>query len=149
MGHTLVIVGQKGFGVADIHRAIEQYCGGKWIRCTGYVPLPELVDLYTGADLFVYPSLYEGFGIPMLEAMACGTPVLASSVTSLPEVGGDAALYFDPRSQSDLSSALLRLIHNPELRDALAEKGAHRARRFSWEKTASQTVAIYRKLLGT
>jgi glycosyltransferase involved in cell wall biosynthesis len=106
-----------------------------------------LVALYNLADVFVYPSLYEGFGLPVVEAMACGTPVITSNVSSLPEVAGDAAVFIDPRSEMEISTALEHLIDDPDLRTRLRTAGLSRAKKFSWRSTAEQTIEGYRRCL--
>jgi glycosyltransferase involved in cell wall biosynthesis len=108
----------------------------------------ELCRLYNQATAFVFPSLYEGFGLPPIEAMACGTPVVASNTASLPEVLGDAALLADPRSPTALAGALEALLANRTLREDLGERGLQRARQYSWERTAAETLAIYREAVG-
>jgi glycosyltransferase involved in cell wall biosynthesis len=113
-----------------------------------YVPMADLVDLYRRATLFAYPSLYEGFGIPILEAFSAGCPVVASGATSIPEVGGDAASYFDPRSVEELAEAMLRVIRNPRLRASMIEKGRQRARGFGWDQVAARTMEVYRGCLA-
>jgi glycosyltransferase involved in cell wall biosynthesis len=109
---------------------------------TGFVPRKELPVLYRGADLFIFPSLYEGFGLPVLEAMACGTPVACSKVSSLPEVGGDAVEYFNPQDPSDMAGALERVFCEPEYRERLKILGLKRSARFSWKQTADRTLEI-------
>ena len=118
------------------------------MRFTGFVEDDHLPDLYRGALLFVYPSLYEGFGLPVLEAMACGTPVITSNRTSLPEVAGDAALLIDPTRPESLATAMTSIMHDGELRQSLRAKGLTRARAFTWDAVAEQTVAIYRAVGG-
>lgn len=108
----------------------------------------QLRALYSGADAFVYPSLYEGFGIPVLEALACGAPVACSRTSSLPEVLGDAGLGFDPRSIEEISDAILRLLGETELRGRLRELGPRRASSFSWDRAADETAAVYRETLN-
>jgi len=103
----------------------------------------ELAAAYAGAVALVFPSLYEGFGIPVLEAFACGCPALLAGRSSLPEVGGDAALYFDPENGEELLGQAARLLHDPALRESLAAAGRERLRGFSWERTAAQTRAVY------
>lgn len=115
----------------------------KWL---GYVSDGELRSLYEGAMCFVFPSLYEGFGIPPLEAMHCGCPVLASTAASIPEVCGDAALYFDPHSAADLATKLRKVSSDDGLRAALSKAGAIQAQKFSWEKGARQLLKICRTL---
>jgi glycosyltransferase involved in cell wall biosynthesis len=109
----------------------------------GPVADADLPALYSGARCFVFPSLYEGFGLPVLEAMACGTPVACSNVSSLPEVAGDAALYFDPAAVESVTATLSRLVFDAELRDQIAQAGLRRAAGFSWQHTATLTRAAY------
>jgi glycosyltransferase involved in cell wall biosynthesis len=117
------------------------------VTLTGYVPDARLDALLSGADLVVHPSLYEGFGLVVLEAMARGTPVLAARATALPETGGDAAAYFDPGNPADLDRQLSALLGDAALRADLARRGLEHAAGFSWERTAAQTAAVYRELL--
>jgi glycosyltransferase involved in cell wall biosynthesis len=114
------------------------------VRFAGYVEDEHLPELYRSALLFVYPSLYEGFGLPVLEAMACGTPVITSNRASLPEVAGNAALLVDPTRSEALAAAMLSIIGDGDLRQALRAKGLARARTFTWDAVAQQTIAIYR-----
>jgi alpha-1,3-rhamnosyl/mannosyltransferase len=115
----------------------------------GPVPEQDLPALYTGATLFVFPSLYEGFGLPVLEAMACGTPVACSDSSSLPEVAGDAAILFDSTDVGDMAEAIGLLLGNPDLRQRLAKAGLQRAKRFSWQRTAKETLEVYRHVLDS
>jgi len=141
--HELVLVGAKG----DLHEAIwetlQRLQLESQVRWLGYVPFEDLPALLNGADLFVYPSLYEGFGLPPLEAMACGTPVVASSSTSLPEVVGDAGVLVDPSSVEQLAEGMRRVLTDEQLRGTLRDKALRRAQTFSWEKTARLTLAAY------
>ncbi|MDI6870610.1 MAG: glycosyltransferase family 1 protein [Bacillota bacterium] len=114
----------------------------------GFVPLADLPYLYRAARLFVYPSLYEGFGLPPLEAMACGTPVISSRESSLPEVVGDAGFLIDPYDPDSLATALLKLGSNPEAREALRHRGLRRAKAFSWRRTAAETLLAYEAVAG-
>jgi len=107
----------------------------------------DLPTLYSLAQLFVYPSLYEGFGIPILEAMKCGTPVITSNVSSMPEVAGDAALLINPTDVNDLTSAILKMLNHSELRQAYREKGLRRAAQFGWDKAVKETVRVYEEAL--
>jgi glycosyltransferase involved in cell wall biosynthesis len=127
---------------------IEQLGLQHRIRHCGHVADRELVPLYRGSVAFVYPSLYEGFGIPVLEAMSCGCVVVASNRTSIPEVVGGAGLLFDPSSTEALAACLADLLESPARRQALIDQGFRRAQQFSWERTAEQTVAVYRAVAG-
>jgi glycosyltransferase involved in cell wall biosynthesis len=115
---------------------------------TGYVPEADLPALYSGALCFAYPSFYEGFGLPPLEAMSCGAPVLTGNLTSLPEVVGDAALTVDPFDTEALADALGRLIDDDALRSDLRERGMKRARDFDWRDTARMTLLTYRRVIS-
>ncbi|MBC7930061.1 MAG: glycosyltransferase, partial [Rubrivivax sp.] len=112
------------------------------------VPEADLPALYTGALGFVYPSYFEGFGLPPLEAMRCGTPVVTADLTSLPEVVGDAGLTFDPFDTGALTSALARLVENERLRETLRARGLARAARFTWRDTARRTLEVYQRATG-
>ena len=109
---------------------------------TGYVGEQDKVALLGGAEALVYPSLYEGFGLPVLEAMACGTPVVTSDVSALPEIAGDAALLVDPRDPEAIASAMRRILGDEDLRRDLAERGSSRAAGFTWEETARRTAGV-------
>jgi glycosyltransferase involved in cell wall biosynthesis len=119
------------------------------VRLLGPVAPADLPGLYAGALLFVFPSIYEGFGLPPLEAMACGVPVVCSKASSLPEVVGQAALVFDPLSQDDLRTALERALTDGALRADLAQRGLERARLFTWDRAARQTLDVYRQAAGS
>ena len=108
----------------------------------------QLVELYRGADCLLFPSLYEGFGFPVLEAMACGTPVVCANRTSLPEVAGDAAVLVDPDDTAAFAAALAEVLSSPARRAELATAGLARAREFSWRRCADLTVAVYRRAVG-
>jgi len=121
---------------------------GDAVRFLGPVAERDLPALYSAATLFIFPSLYEGFGLPVLEAMACGTPVACSNTPSLTEVAGDAALYFDPLSFTEIRDAIVELIEDGRQRARRAEQGLARARRYSWQATAAATLRCYREMLG-
>jgi len=137
-GHTLALVGPRGWQDDAILRAAHDHGA----RLLGRVSDEQLQALYAGCAAFAYPSLYEGFGLPVLEAMTAGAPVLTSTTSSLPEVAGDAALLIDPRDSGAIAQGLQRLLTEPGLAEALGEKGRERARLFSWERTARQTLAL-------
>lgn len=148
IAHQLVIVGRKGWLYDEIFETVDMLGLGRNVIFTGAVPDHELAYLYNAATLFVYPSFYEGFGLPPLEAMACGTPVITSCTSSLPEVVGDAGLMVDPRNVEELTCAMTKILGNEALRHEMKEKGLQRASVFSWAETAKQTLRIYEKVLG-
>ncbi len=146
--HTLVLAGPMGWGHDPLLREIALPGPGE-IVLTGPLPEDELDALYRGASAFVYPSLHEGFGLPVLEAMARSVPTVTSRTSSLPEVAGEAALGVDPRSVSELADALRRVLTDTELAERLAAAGRARARGFSWEETARRTLDAYRGALAS
>lgn len=139
----LVLVGKKAWGPGDWDRDAESAFAAGDILCTGHVEASELPALYAGARLFAYPSLYEGFGLPVAEAMACGAPVLCSNTSSLPEVGGDAAAYVDPLDVRGIASAITSLWSDEGRRREMSRLGLEQARRFSWESAARKTLEVY------
>jgi glycosyltransferase involved in cell wall biosynthesis len=143
--HPLVMAGGKGGSNSDLGALTEPNTPDR-IRYIGYVDEQDLPALYSAAAVFVYPSLYEGFGLPILEAMSCGAPVITSNTSSMPEVSGDAALLIDPTDVSQLTTKILELMGNDALRKELSWKGIERAGQFSWEKTARTTLKIYEEL---
>jgi len=142
----LVLVGKVDYKGHKIFDIIKDNNVEKFVKITGYVNDEELVALYNKADIFVYPSLYEGFGLPLIESMACGTPVITSNVSSLPEVAGEAALYIDPESDDDLEDQLLKLSANNDLKKLLVDKGIDQVKKFSWKKAAQDTTNIFEKI---
>jgi glycosyltransferase involved in cell wall biosynthesis len=145
-GLRLVIAGGEGWGSEDYLATVAALKMDDYVVFTGFVEDDDLPDLYRGALLFVYPSLYEGFGLPVLEAMACGTPVITSNRTSLPEVAGDAALFVDPTQPEMLAAAISSVMYDGELRQALRAKGLARAGAFTWDAVAEHTLALYRAI---
>ncbi len=144
--HQLVLVGKAAWRESDLRETVQHLKLEQHILFTGYIPDDQLHHLYHMADVFVYPSLYEGFGLPVVEAMACGTPVITSNCTSIPEITGDAAMLIDPWSSNEIAGALSRLIGNPDVKRDLAQKGCSQARKFSWRQTAEATFAVYEKV---
>jgi glycosyltransferase involved in cell wall biosynthesis len=144
----LVLVGKRGWLYGETLDAVNRYSINDDIRFTGYARETDLPTLYTDALCFVYPSYYEGFGLPVLEAMACGAPVIAGNLTSLPEVVGDAGLLFDPFDGGALTAALARLIDDAKLRRTLRRAGLERARLFNWRETARRTLEIYERAVA-
>jgi glycosyltransferase involved in cell wall biosynthesis len=145
-GLPLVVVGPKSARSSGILAAVEGSGLGEHVLFTDYVPESDLPALYAAATVFVYPSLYEGFGIPVIEAMACGTPVITSNVSSLPEVAGEAALRVDPTDSDAIRSALERLLSSQELREELRARGLAQAAKFTWENAARETLEVYRRI---
>lgn len=144
----LVLVGTKGWAVERIYdKVAENEVYRRCVRFTGRIPDEDLAAVYSSAAFFVYPSLYEGFGLPPLEAMQCGVPVLTSNSSSLPEVVGDAGLMVDPSDAAALAQAMLTLFRDAGLRQRLSEAGLARARRFSWHRQVAETVDAYRHAL--
>ena len=136
----LVVVGKKGWLWEEIIQAPEKYNVVERVKFLDFVSDEDLPGLYKNATCFVLPSLYEGFGLPVLEAMKQGCPVLISNVSSLPEVGGDAALYFNPNDSDDIAQKIDQVISDEKLRKEMTEKGYNQIKKFSWEKTAKQTL---------
>jgi glycosyltransferase involved in cell wall biosynthesis len=143
----LVIAGAKGWFYEQIFARVADLGLADDVLFPGFVPEEELPWWYGAAGLFVYPSLFEGFGLPVLEALACGTPVITSTASSLPEVAGDAALLVDPEDTAALADAIGRLLAEPALAARLREAGPRQAARFSWPGTAAATIAVYRDIL--
>jgi glycosyltransferase involved in cell wall biosynthesis len=141
--YHLVIAGGKGWMVETIFEQVHRSGLEGRVHFPGFVDDADLPALYSAADLFAYVSLYEGFGLPLLEAMACGTPVIGSNTSSLPEVIGEAGLQVDPRSVDDIARALQQMIDRPELRERAIEAGLERAKSFTWEKAARELLTIY------
>lgn len=144
-GAALVVVGQPGWRYDGVLRSAREMGLDGSVRFIGYVSDADLADLYSGALAFVYPSLYEGFGLPPLEAMACGAPVIASRASSLPEVVGEAGLLVDPLDVEDIAAAMVRVASDPALKEAMRRAGRARARQFSWEECARRTLAVLEK----
>ena len=147
ISHKLVICGKKGWKYDGILDKLNHPSLKERVIITGYVAQELLPVFYRQADLFVYPSLYEGFGLPPLEALSHGVPVITSNVASLPEVVGDAALTFKPDDVRELADLMLRVLKDDKLRNSLREKGPEQAKKFSWRTTAEKTIEIYRQLL--
>ncbi len=142
----LVLAGGAGYGAGEILRAIDESPARGRIRAPGYVSRKELAAWYARATIFVFPSLDEGFGMPLLEAMSAGLPIVTSNRSALPEVAGDAALLVDPESKEAIGGALRRLTEDMELRADLARRGTARAQLFTWEKAVQETWAVYQEL---
>jgi len=142
----LVLIGDEISRYSALRRAVHQHQLHKYVRFLGYLPEETLAVMYRLAGLFVFPSLYEGFGLPPLEAMASGTPVVTSNVSSLPEVAGDAAILVDPHDPHAIADGMYRLLTDERLRRDLRLKGLARARQFSWEESVRRVRAIYEEV---
>jgi glycosyltransferase involved in cell wall biosynthesis len=144
----LVLAGRKGWMIDDLFRYAKWSPAGNQISFTGYLSDDELCALYSSCTLFVYPSLYEGFGLPPLEAMACGAPVITSRIPSLMETVGDAALMVDPQDAHAWAEVMISLLEDENMRRHLAKKGTQRAAEFSWERAAEMTRIVYDEALA-
>jgi glycosyltransferase involved in cell wall biosynthesis len=147
ISERLVILGLKNLDSIGLEPRDVDLAHG-WIHIPGFVPEAELPNYYRHASAFLFPSLYEGFGIPLLEAMASGTPIITSNLSSLPEVAGEAAILIDPSSTHELKEAILKLLGSPLLREQLRSAGLSRMALFQWPQTASQTLDCYQKVLS-
>jgi len=145
-GRKLVVAGKTGWLFKEIFKKVQESKLEKDVIFTGFVNEEDLPALYSGALFSVFPSLYEGFGLPVLEAMGCGTPVITSKVSSLPEVVGDAAILVDPMNIEELAWRMEMLCESSDLREELGKKGLERSKLFSWEKTAQKTLEVYKEL---
>jgi glycosyltransferase involved in cell wall biosynthesis len=146
--HRLLIVGNTGPAKREWLEECAQLGISERADVMSHVEQELLPNLYAAADILVMPSKIEGFGLPVLEAMACGTPVISSRAASLPEVGGDAVVYFDPNSAEDLADAIKRVLISVELRENLRTKGLARAAQFTWEDSVQKHIQVYREVLG-
>ena len=142
----LAIAGQPGWLYKEIYEAPERFGVENKVKFLGFVPNEDIVKLYSGSTAFVFPSLYEGFGLPVLEAMACGCPVITSSVSSLPEVAGEAAVLVDPDDTKAIEKALKDVATDPTLRERLTAAGYRRVKDFTWERSAKETLAVLAKV---
>jgi Glycosyltransferase len=143
----LVLAGGKGWLYEDIFAQVKVLHLEQDVIFTGYVPDEDLLSLYNMALAFVYPSLYEGFGLPPLEAMSCGVPVISSNTSSIPEVVGDAGILIDPYRTEDIAEAIGKLASSESLRDELSWRGIQRSRLFSWKQCAIETLQVYRECM--
>ena len=144
--HRLVIAGRRGWLASEVETQIAQSRIAERVQFLGYVAAADLPALYSGAGAFCFPSLYEGFGLPVLEAMACGVPVVAANTSAIPEVAGDAALLVEPIDPAAIGSALRRVLTDVALRRELIARGQERAKRFTWERSAQATIDLLRSV---
>ncbi len=145
---VLILAGARGWYFHDLFARVEELGLKDRVIFPGYIPGDQLVYWYNAATVFAYPSLYEGFGMPVVEAQACGTPVLTSDRSALPEAAGDGALLIDPEDVEAIAEGLRQLLTNEPLRAELRQRGLSHAARFTWEKAAADTVAVYRRALA-
>lgn len=148
LNFSLVLIGGMGWKHEEVIESMKDLGLEENVIFPGYVSEEDLVKFYNAADLFVYPSLYEGFGLPPLEAMACGTPVITSNTSSLPEVVGEAGIMVDPHDDQELTKAMHKVLTNENLSKKLGQKGLERSKCFTWEKTASETWKVYEEVLN-
>jgi len=144
--YKLVIAGKRGWLAEEYKKLVKDLDIAKDVIFTGYVVGDELVPLFKNADFFVMPSLYEGFGTTVLEAFATGTPAIASNVSSVPEIAGDAAMLVDPRNVQEIADAMLKVARDDKLRDDMRQKGFRQLEKFNWQKAAKETIAVYESL---
>ncbi len=140
--HQLVLAGSDWTRAQEVHFAAEQQASRQDIVFTGFVPDSDVPDLYCASDLFVFPSLFEGFGLPVLEAMRCGIPVACSNVSSIPEVAGDAARLFDPHNTDDIANAMREILTDQPLRHRCVQRGLTCSKAFTWDLTARRTLQV-------
>lgn len=143
----LVIIGRKGWMYESIFELVESLKIGDKVKFLGYVEEEDLITLYNGAKVFIYPSTYEGFGFPILEAMQCGTPVITSNTSSLAELAGDAALLIDPTNVGDLLDSMKKILKDENLAQELSRKGLANSALFTWDRTAANTLSVYHSLM--
>jgi glycosyltransferase involved in cell wall biosynthesis len=143
----LLLIGPQGWNETESESARRKMADHVIVK--GYLETPKLAYVYNLATLLVFPSLYEGFGLPPLEAMACGCPVVVSKAASLPEVCGEAAYYVEPGDPSSIAEGICKVLEDSEMRKALISKGIEQAGAFSWERTAGETLAVFREVLAS
>ncbi len=146
--HPLVIAGASGWDTHDLKKAFYLFKMDESIILPGYIPQKYLPNLYKGASVFVYPSFYEGFGLPVIEAMACGVPVIASNTSSFPEIVGDAGILVNPYDSNELKEAIKHVLEDSQMSRNLSERGVNRAKLYTWGKCAKETVSVYETILG-
>jgi len=145
ISHSLVLAGSDWDRAEEVHRVADESPYSDDIVFTGFAPTEDIPLLYCGADIFVFPSLYEGFGMPILEAMASGIPVACSNISSMPEVAGDTGILFDPYDEQSITEAMRRLLTDPDLLNVCRERGLERAKKYTWSATAALTLKVLRE----
>jgi glycosyltransferase involved in cell wall biosynthesis len=142
----LVIVGGKGWFYKDLYQKVQELCLNKDIIFTGFVPDEDLPYLYTGAEVFVFPSIYEGFGLPVVEAMSYGVPVVTSNVSSLPEIVGNTGILVDPKNPKAICEGIAEVFSDPQKQAQMRQNGPVQAQQFSWTRTAAETYKVYQEV---
>lgn len=145
---NLVIVGKKGYNYQKLYELVDKLNLQNRVIFTGYAEDKDIPALYSGATALTFPSIYEGFGFPPLEAMACGTPVIASNASSIPEVVGSAGILLSPKNENLWVKNMIKLANSPDLAQRLKRLGLEQAKKFSWEKTARETIEIYKRIIN-
>ncbi len=143
----LVLVGRKGLDSENVQKNIRKLALGSWVKMVGYVDEIELKHIYRLASAFVFPSLMEGFGIPLLEAMACGLPIVTSRSSALSEIAQDAAVYIDPEDPEDIATKIIQLLENPALKEKLISAAERRVAFFTWEQAATEAMQFYQSVM--
>ena len=146
INHKLVLIGDASFGYDEVKYVIEEFNIGGEVIMSGWIKEEDMPYIYNGAAVFIFPSRYEGFGIPLLQAMSCNVSIMASSISAFKEVVGEAALFFDPNNVRSIASAIERMIIDNKLREKLIQKGNKKIKNFSWEKCAKETLDLINKL---
>ena len=146
IGHQLVIGGSRSWHYPELAQSLMSSGVAEYIKFIDYVDENDIVALYQASDLFVFPSLYEGFGLPILEAMACGIPVITSHISSIPEVGGNAVYYVNPHNEDELAKAIQHVLSDRNLWQDLKRRGFERVRQFSWKRTAEKTRQVFKEV---
>ena len=142
----LVIAGGKGWLSENLYRKVQELHFDKQIIFTGFVPDDDLPYLYTGAEVFVFPSIYEGFGLPVIEAMAYGVPVVTSNISSLPEIAGNAGILVDPKNPEAICDGITEVLSHPQKKEQMKHDGLVQAQQFSWKRTAEKTYQVYQEV---
>jgi len=146
LNHKLVLVGDASFGYDQIRMVVHQYGISDDVILTGWVEEADMPVIFSAATAFIFPSHYEGFGIPLLQAMACGTPIVASSAASIPEIAGEAAWYFDPTNTEEMAEKITDVILSQDLRQELLDAAKEQIKQFSWQRAARETLTVLESL---
>ena len=146
VAHSLVLAGNKGRSFKKTSNMISKFKLERHVRCIGFVDEDDLPYVYNMSDLFVFPSMYEGFGLPLIESMACGVPVIATKTSCLPEIGGEAVTYFSPKDRDELYNKMKNILAKAHVRSEMIRRGLRQAKKYSWEKMAKKTIELYKQI---